>query len=133
MIFLDFDCAGERGAVRLTNTCLQRSANMPLTIKIFQEVGSQTSHLLLAAALSSSERWEVADLYMQPWLLQKMAIMNGSFSALKTLLVSVNMNGDEDEGLDEVFWNMFAVAPQLRSLQAVSSMDGFLRTPFHLP
>ncbi|KAJ7319301.1 hypothetical protein DFH08DRAFT_390379 [Mycena albidolilacea] len=138
--------AGGRGAVRLTNTCLQRSAKMPLTIKIFQEVGSQTSHLLLAAALSSSERWEVADLYMQPWLLQKMAIINGSFSALKTLLVSVdlnmNMNGYEDEdedeneefeGLDEAFWNMFAVAPQLRSLQALSWMDDFRRTPFHLP
>ncbi|KAJ7879020.1 hypothetical protein B0H14DRAFT_1622197 [Mycena olivaceomarginata] len=140
MIFLDFDRAGGRGAVRLTNTCLQRSANMPLTIKIFQEVASQTSHLLLAAALSSSERWEVADLDMQPWLFQKMAIINGSFPALKTLLVCVdlNLNGDEDEdeefeSLNEAFWKTFAVAPQLRSLQALSWMDDFRRTPFHLP
>ncbi|KAJ7319309.1 hypothetical protein DFH08DRAFT_819246 [Mycena albidolilacea] len=119
-IFLDLDCVEGQDMVHLINTYLQGSAKLPLTIKITQGYASKPSHyLILVVALSSSEQWETVDLYTLPLLIQQI-----------TFLVDLNTNEDKDfEGLDESFWNIFSVTPQLRSLQALTWVDDFLCTP----
>ncbi|KAJ6539896.1 hypothetical protein DFH09DRAFT_1397099, partial [Mycena vulgaris] len=37
MLFLDLDRLGEQGAVSMTNLCLERSRDLPITVKIFHE------------------------------------------------------------------------------------------------
>ncbi|KAF7341127.1 F-box domain-containing protein [Mycena venus] len=136
MIFVDLDRLGERGSVPLTNLCLQRSGNVPLTVKIFQERGTYDSHSVLDVALSASERWKTADLYIRFPLLHQITRIHGNLSTLTTVLISINMDSEEgfDEDFDELFWNVFADAPHLRSLQAICWDDShFLRAPFSLP
>jgi hypothetical protein len=77
-IFLDLNCVEGQDMVQLINTYLQRSAKLPLTIKITQGYASKPSHyLILAAALSSSERWETVDLYTLPPLIQQITSIHG--------------------------------------------------------
>ncbi|KAJ7879032.1 hypothetical protein B0H14DRAFT_2436473 [Mycena olivaceomarginata] len=136
LIFLDLDRVGGQDIVQLTNTCLHRSANVPLTVKILHEghAGSANPHLILGAAVSSSERWGAANLYLQPPLLQQMTSMHSGFSALNTLLISIDLTFEEEDTFDGAFWDVFAVAPLLRSLQALCwEGDHFVRAPFSLP
>ncbi|KAJ6488357.1 hypothetical protein DFH09DRAFT_379967 [Mycena vulgaris] len=132
MIFMHLDRVGERGAVPLAKLCLQRSANVPLTLKIFEEAGHE-SHPVLDAILSSSERWQKAEISMASPLLRQIIAIRGRLSALTTVLVTIDLAADVDT-IDQEFWDVFAVAPKLTSLYALFwDVRGFCCASFSLP
>ncbi|KAJ7154115.1 hypothetical protein C8R46DRAFT_1227724 [Mycena filopes] len=131
-VFLDLDRAGQRGMVPLTKLFLERSRNVPLSVKIFQE-SFGTSNLVLDVVMTYSDRWIMADLYMKVSGLNQLIPLHGRLSSLTTLIIVIDLANVENEELDEAFWNILAVTPNLRFLQTQSwDMFGFLRTPFTL-
>jgi hypothetical protein len=134
MIYLNLDDRrGELGAVSLTKLRLQRSGNLPLTIRIVQDAGDDSFHPVLDVVLASSERWRTADLNFSYPLLPQITRIRGHLSSLTTLLVSMEACQDVPAG-DLAFRNVFAVAPQLRSLHGIWWYGGdFISAPFSLP
>ncbi|KAJ7685787.1 hypothetical protein DFH06DRAFT_1075407 [Mycena polygramma] len=129
MVFLNLDRIGERGAAHMTNLYLERSQNMPLTLRIMNEHGASRPNPVLDAAMSSCERWEIVDLYVPLALVHQLTTIHGRLAALRTLLISIDLDTPDDE-----FWDTFAIAPQLRSLQVLCwQIDLFLAPPFSLP
>ncbi|KAJ7622355.1 hypothetical protein FB45DRAFT_927578 [Roridomyces roridus] len=135
-VFLDLECLGERGALQLTKLLHERSRDMPLTVKIFSEQSSRSSHHILdAVALAHVERWQNVDLYVKLPLFLTLAAVRGRLSSLTTLTMSLDV-ALEDVGsvVDPEFWNIFAVAPKLTALCASFWADDELRrSPFVFP
>ncbi|KAJ7355815.1 hypothetical protein DFH08DRAFT_690772, partial [Mycena albidolilacea] len=121
-VTLELDPDVTEGSLSLTNLCFQRSGQVPLTVTVIQEDGVCNSHPLLDVVFSSSERWRIAVLYINLPPIQQITSIHGSLSALTTLLISVQLR--TDQGFDEEFLNVFSIAPQLRSLQALLWKDG---------
>ncbi|KAK7038296.1 F-box domain-containing protein [Favolaschia claudopus] len=137
LMFVDLDRMGVRGAIPLTKLYIERSRNVPLTLKIFHERGVEP-HPVLDVLLSSSAQWRVADLYMTPPVLQQITRVQNGFPILRTLRISVDFAMDDDfpdvSSLDQVFWDVFSTTPELRHVQAHSwAISGFIRPPFTLP
>jgi hypothetical protein len=140
-ILRDHDRTEENpGALPLTKLCLERSGNVPLNVTIFQEMGVSDPHLVVFdTVLASSARWGRVKLHVLSgfsWtyaLLQQLTNHRG-FSALTTLLMSVEMSLPPGLSFDDGFWNVFAVVPQLRTLQAHCwDQHHLIRPPFSLP
>jgi hypothetical protein len=132
MLFMDLDCVGERGAVLLEKLCLQRSANVPLTLKFF-ETSEHESHPVFDAMLSASERWQKAEIHITPTLLRQMVPIRGLLSALTTLDMMIDLAADIGP-IDQKFWDVFAIAPMLTSLSALMWDErDFCCPPFSLP
>ncbi|KAF7364018.1 hypothetical protein MSAN_01060500 [Mycena sanguinolenta] len=136
MILVD---EGYRGQLPLTELCLARSRNVPLNVKILYR-RQHNAHVVevLDVLLSLSDRWRTAELMVESLsattckLLQRLTRIHG-LSNLKTLVIDLD-TPDQDSGLDAAFWNIFAVAPQLTSLEACFWDDRSLRrAPFSFP
>ncbi|KAF7341128.1 GMC oxidoreductase [Mycena venus] len=139
MIFLDLDCVRSQGSVLLTELCVQRSGNVPLTLKLFgengigdDEYGAPELHPVLTSLLSSCERWQKVNLSMNTSLLNQITPARGRLSTLTTLLLTIDLSMGSSPRRS--FWNILSVAPQLHSLRALSWGDsGFLSASFKLP
>ncbi|KAJ7902878.1 hypothetical protein B0H14DRAFT_2492582 [Mycena olivaceomarginata] len=136
MISVDLDRTGEQSGVSLTELWLQRSKNLPLFVNIVREARARTVARkfgpVLHVALSSSERWRTADFSLDFPLLRQITTIHGHLSSLTTLLFSLALN-HSDEDFDEAFRDVFAVAPQLRSLHALCWEQYFATPPFSFP
>ncbi|KAJ7131070.1 hypothetical protein C8R44DRAFT_774355 [Mycena epipterygia] len=133
MLFLDLDRVGERGSVPLTQLWLERSGNIPLIVKIFNENPGINSHLVLDAVMSYSERWKTADIYIEFPLLFRLAATEGRLSSLTTLDISGDITLD-GVFVDAGFGDTLAAAPRLTSLRALFwDTDHIRRAPFKFP
>ncbi|KAJ7739592.1 hypothetical protein B0H16DRAFT_1568538, partial [Mycena metata] len=133
MVFLDLDTLGQRGMVPLTELLLTRSRNVPLSVKIFCQDFENRRDPILDLAISHSDRWRIVDLYMSVPCLNQFVTLHGHLSSLTTLLLSIDLAEEEETDLDAAFWDAFAVAPNLRHLQAHSwDKFGFRASPFTL-
>ncbi|KAF7364049.1 F-box domain-containing protein [Mycena sanguinolenta] len=104
--------------------------------------GGYNSYLaeILDAVLSESDRWRTAELHVISFfpptykLFQQLMGVRG-LSNLETLFLEIDLDPpDQDSGFDAALWNIFAVAPQLRSLEALFwDASCWLRAPFSLP
>ncbi|KAF7341133.1 hypothetical protein MVEN_01847700 [Mycena venus] len=129
LIFVDLDDGDQRGIVRLTKLWLQRSGDVPLTIKVFGE-DPRRSHPVLKALLLSRGRWQTAHFSVPTSQLSQIMASEERLSALTTSIITV-----EGRPLTEEFWDLLADdAPQLRTLQALSwEKRHLLRASFPLP
>ncbi|KAJ6537653.1 hypothetical protein B0H19DRAFT_1270076 [Mycena capillaripes] len=117
----------------MTELCLQRSLNVPLTVKIFRERDPGDSNLVLDVVMASSDRWKIADVYMGFPLLQQIGTLHSRLSTLSTLLISLDFAEFEFD-VDVTFWKVLEIAPQLTTLIAHSwGLDRLLPVPFSLP
>ncbi|KAK7044525.1 F-box domain-containing protein [Favolaschia claudopus] len=130
---------GEKGAVPLTRLQIERSQNMPLTLKIRDDDDWQrASHPVLDVVLSASAQWGIVDVYMHPLLLEQISKAR-RFDSLTTFLITIDLSVDDRfdtvSKYDDAFWNVFSVAPKLRHLQALSwnTESTYVSPPFSLP
>ncbi|KAK7044517.1 F-box domain-containing protein, partial [Favolaschia claudopus] len=112
---------GEKGAVPLTRLQIERSQNMPLTLKIRDDDDWQrASHPVLDVVLSQISKAR-------------------RFDSLTTFLITIDLSVDDRfdtvSKYDDAFWNVFSVAPKLRHLQALSwnTESTYVSPPFSLP
>ncbi|KAK7039627.1 F-box domain-containing protein [Favolaschia claudopus] len=135
---LHLDGMGRNGAIPLAQLQIQRSQNIPLTVTIRHSSNVWIdSHPLLDVALSASERWSVADIHMNPILLQEMA-KGHRFQSLTTLDIFIDLSVDDRfdhiSKFDDAFWSAFSLTPKLTHLRALSwDWSYFITPPFILP
>ncbi|KAJ6501907.1 hypothetical protein C8R45DRAFT_924387 [Mycena sanguinolenta] len=141
MIYVNLDHGGYRGAVPLVKLSLARSGSAALIVRFYKECGcDDNSHLveILDAILSSSDQWrtahftEISSFPSSYEFLRRLARVRG-LSNLETLRISMDLQTPDGDDFDPAFWNIFAVAPQLTSLEALFWESGLRHAPFSLP
>ncbi|KAK7000323.1 hypothetical protein R3P38DRAFT_2651632 [Favolaschia claudopus] len=141
MLRLDLDFIGndKPGVTLLVDRHLQRAQNAPLTMKLTQENElDNESHPVFDVALPSAAQWRIADLYLQPQLLQQLTRVESGFRSLSTLLISIDLApwpGEEDTStFRETLRDLFIVTPELKCVRALAwDLTGFICPPYTLP
>ncbi|KAK6966825.1 hypothetical protein R3P38DRAFT_3299437 [Favolaschia claudopus] len=141
MLRLDLDFIGDNkpGVAPLVDLHLQRVQNVPLTMRLVQENElDNESHPVFDVVLASAAQWRIADLYLRPRLLQRLAGVENGFPALSTLIISLDLApgpGEADtSAFRQVLRNLFILTPELKRVRALAwDNSGFIRPPFALP
>ncbi|KAK7039619.1 hypothetical protein R3P38DRAFT_2900753, partial [Favolaschia claudopus] len=130
---------GEKGAIPLTRLQIERSQNMPLTLKISDDDDWQReSHPVLDIVLSASAQWGIVDVHTHPLLLEQISKAR-RFDSLTTFLITIDFSADDRfdtvSKYDDAFWNVFSVAPKLRHFRALSwdTENTYVSPSFSLP
>ncbi|KAF8907077.1 hypothetical protein CPB84DRAFT_1769439 [Gymnopilus junonius] len=117
----------------LVDTWLVRSAACPLTIYVFwEECPFADNHVVLERLMAHSERWKTMFFYL-PYRAFR------SFAAVRNrlpMLTDLSLGTDDDVSLpsptpsNPSHFNMFEIAPRLRSLECVNFSPTILKFPW---
>ncbi|PPQ91526.1 hypothetical protein CVT25_008795 [Psilocybe cyanescens] len=125
--------AVSKSETAIVDTWLSRSGKCPLTIYVFwEEPPFSDSHIVLEKLMAHSERWKTMFFYL-PYRAFK------SFASVRNrlpMLTDLSLGTDDDVSLpspsvlNPSHFNMFEIAPRLRSLECVNFSPTILKFPW---